>query len=277
MSVDALDAVALRDHLGIATIPPRLAVILGSGLGGVTERLQSRRSVPYSRIAGLPDTKTAGHAGVLHSGMLGGAPAILMSGRFHRYEGRSTSEIISIVALVHALGARNLIITNAAGGITGRMHPGALMLVTGHIDLMFAVGNSNSNGSGDGEPGDDRRMCRRMYDGAIRGTLRTTAAECGLAVSEGVYAAVTGPSYETRAEIRMLRSLGADAVGMSTVPEVQAASMLGVRCAAISCITNYAAGHSADPLSHAEVLSTGARMQDDLGKLLAGFSVRIRI
>ena len=247
------------------------ALILGSGLGGLADRIGNAVSVPYRAIPGFPPSRLPGHAGRFVAGMLGARRVIVAAGRYHLYEGHSPETIALPTRVLHACGVRTLFVSNAAGGINRTMRAGDLMIIEDHLNLM-----SRSPLMGSERAGETRHPdMSAPYDQALVRELREAALECGVAVTNGVYAALLGPAYETPAEIRMLEKLGADAVGMSTVPEVLAARALGMRVAGVSCITNVAAGLSNTPLSHAEVLETTARVAASFERLVTAFVQRI--
>ena len=255
-------AEAMRDKLQVES--PVLALILGSGLGKVAGSLDSAKKVSYSEIPGFPKVSVAGHAGEATSGKLEGREVIVFSGRSHIYEGNSAQMVAFPVRVLHALGARVLFLSNAAGGIRRSYRAGDLMILEDHINLM---GQNPLIGAL--QPGDDRFPdMSEAYDALLRKLMRDAAPELNVTVHEGVYAGLSGPSYETRAEVRMLERLGADAVGMSTVPEVLVARALGMRVAAVSCIANVASGLSSLPVSHSEVLDTTGRVSDQFVKLI---------
>jgi purine-nucleoside phosphorylase len=245
---------------------PAVGVILGSGLGSFADSLEGRE-IPYERIAGYPQPTVEGHRGLLK---LGRSCAIL-SGRFHFYEGVSLDDVVLPVFLLARLGARTLIVTNAAGGIRRSYRPGDLVLIRDHLNLMGVHPLRGPNPPGYGPRFPDMseaysRDLRRLAQEAASGAIGANGAGGGLA--EGVYAAFPGPSYETPAEVRMAEVLGADLVGMSTVPEVLAANYLGLKVLGISCVTNMAAGILEQPLAHAEVVETGKRAIPALTRLL---------
>jgi len=246
---------------------PAIAIILGSGLGGLVDELSGARQIAYDLIPGFPATAVSGHSGTLHAGTLAGREVVALAGRFHLYEGHPPALAGFPVRLLHALGARVLLVTNAAGGIRRRLNPGDLMIIADQINLMW-----QNPLVGALEPGDTRFPdMSDPYDPRLRELLRTAMLRCGLPVVEGVYAGLPGPAYETPAEVRMLERLGADAVGMSTVPEVIVARALGMPVAGVSCITNLASGHSTTPLSHQDVLETSARVQARFRKVVRTF------
>jgi purine-nucleoside phosphorylase len=213
---------------------PLLAIILGSGLGGLARRIEPAADVPFAEVPGFPSATVVGHPGRVILGQQAGRPVAALAGRFHMYEGHSPSLAGFPVRVLHALGARTLFVSNAAGGIRATFTPGDLMIITDHLNLMFRnplVGLL--------EPGDTRFPdMSEPYDRGLAATLRREATKLGFPLRDGVYCGLLGPTYETPAEVRMLATLGADAVGMSTVPEVIVARALGMRVAGVSCITN---------------------------------------
>ena len=247
-AANAADAIRRR----IGDVRPAAAIILGSGLGGLAKRIRGAVEIPFAEVPGFPSATVVGHAGKLIAGTLGGRRVVTLAGRFHMYEGHDAALAGFPVRVLHALGARALFVSNAAGGIRRTFRPGDLMLIRDHINLMF-----RSPIVGALQPGDVRFPdMSAPYDATLSRQLRDVAAELRVPLVDGVYGGLLGPTYETPAEVRMLGILGADAVGMSTVPEVIVARTLGVRIAGISCITNLASGISPHPLSHAEVIET---------------------
>lgn len=266
MSGDAAAAArAIAARTGGAA--PRIALILGSGLGGLASELDARTEIPFRDVPGFPAAAVSGHAGVVAAGMLAGVPVIAFAGRFHMYEGHSAETAALPVRVAHALGARMLFVSNAAGGVNASYGPGDLMLIRDHINMMFRNPLIGAVRSGEARFPD----MSAPYDAALLEHLRGAAGALGIGVREGVYIGLLGPSYETLAEVKMLRVLGADAVGMSTVPEVIAARALGMRVAGVSCITNAAAGLSDAPLDHAEVLAVTARGAERFKSLVREF------
>ena len=258
-----LVADALRERLGVRS--PAAAIILGSGLGGLAARLEDAVRVPFRDIPGFPTATVVGHSGALVAGSLGGRDVIALAGRFHMYEGHDAPLAAFPVRVMRALGASVLLVSNAAGGIRHTFRPGDLMLIADHLNLM-----GRNPLLGPVHPGDERFPdMSSPYDTVLRGLIQQAAVATGVALTSGVYAGLLGPSYETPAEVRMLRTLGADAVGMSTVPEVIAARAMGMRVAGISCITNLACGISPTLLSHADVLETSRRVGDRFERLMA--------
>jgi purine-nucleoside phosphorylase len=246
---------AVRARLGFADKSPVVAIILGSGLGALADRVVAARRVPYAEVPGFHVPSIVGHRGELIGGTLGGRDVVLLAGRFHMYEGHSAQAAGFPVRVVHALGARTLFVSNAAGGVNRAFTPGDLMMITDHINLQF-----RNPLTGPLQPGDLRFPdMSAPWTPALQALLDTAARETGTTLRRGVYAGLLGPTYETPAEVRMLTTLGADAVGMSTVPEVIVAAALGMAAAGVSCITNHAAGITAEPLDHREVVEVGAR------------------
>ncbi|HMI57019.1 MAG TPA: purine-nucleoside phosphorylase [Gemmatimonadaceae bacterium] len=247
------------------------ALILGSGLGGLADRIENPISIPFRAIPGFPPSNVPGHAGRLIAGTLGARRVIVAAGRYHLYEGHSIDTVALPTRVLHACGVRTLFVSNAAGGINRSLRAGDLMIIEDHLNLM-----SRTPLAGPAREGETRFPdMSAPYDSALIRELREAALESGIPVTSGVYAALLGPSYETPAEIRMLAKLGADAVGMSTVPEVLTARALGMRVAGVSCITNVAAGLSNTPLSHAEVLETTARIAATFERLIIAFVQRV--
>lgn len=246
---------------------PRLGVVLGSGLGPFAEQLAESVRIPYSEIPDMPRSGVAGHAGNFYAGTLLGVPVACLQGRAHIYEGHSHARSAFGVRLLAELGCGVVLLSNAAGGIHESFEPGDLMLITDHLNLM-ADNVLRGPNYGDGPRFPD---LSQAYDVGLQVLAREAARASSVTLREGVYAAMLGPSYETPAEIRMLRSLGADAVGMSTVPEVIALRQLGVRVGAISCITNLAAGISKKPLAHSEVEATAHRSRGAFASVLSNW------
>ena len=254
------------------SLSPRVGVVLGSGLGGFASRLTDRLEIPYETIPHWPVSTAEGHAGRLVLGRLGELLVAVMAGRVHLYEGYRPDQVVFGVRVLGRLGARALVLTNAAGGINPAFQRGLLVLISDHINLQGANPLVGPNEESLGPRFPDMT---EAYSVRLRQIARETAAELGIPVAEGVYAAMLGPSYETPAEIRFLRIIGADLVGMSTVPEVIAARHMGLSVLAISCVTNMAAGLAPGPLSHREVLETGEMVRDRLSRLLEALLPRI--
>lgn len=251
----ALTEAALR-------LPPTVAIVLGSGMGPIAQRVISETEVPFAQVPGLTATSIIGHRGRLTLGEWAGQRVLLFEGRLHRYEGHSWDGVVRPVQVAAALGARLLLLTNAAGGIHPALVPGSLMAVRDHIEWTrpWCWRLPGPGGLGPPRPS--------PYSSRLLDLLARAAHSSGIDLSQGTYAALTGPSYETPAEIRALRTWGADAVGMSTAREIQTGHDAGLECAAISCITNRAAGLSDAPLSHDEVIAIAASMADRLARLL---------
>ena len=235
---------------------PDVAVILGSGLGGLADAIENAVRIPFGDIPGFPEATVVGHEGAVIVGDLGGRGVVALSGRFHMYEGHPAALAGFPVRVFHAMGVRELFVSNAAGGISSRLAVGDLMMISDHLNLMGSNPLVGPTREGETRFPD----MTDAYDPGLRKELRTTAEKLGIPLREGIYAGLLGPSYETPSEVKMLRLLGADAVGMSTVPEVIMARALGIRVAGISCITNAAAGVTGSALSHAEVLETTHRV-----------------
>ncbi len=248
---------------------PRVGLVLGSGLGGFANDLGDGVRIPYEDIPDMPRPLVIGHAGNLCTGSLSGVPVACLQGRSHIYEGHTPARAVFGVRVLAELGCTSVLLTNAAGGIHASFEPGDLMLITDHLNLL---GDNPLRGPNYGE-GPRFPDLSQAYDAGLLQSARAAARGAQLTLREGVYAAMLGPSYETPAEIRMLRTLGADAVGMSTVPEVIALRQLGVRVGAMSCITNLAAGISAQPLDHSEVEATARRSRSAFSELLSRWAV----
>ena len=247
---------------------PKVGIILGSGLGAFADMLQGGAAIPYSELPGFPTSSVPGHAGRLVVGSLAGAPIVAMQGRVHMYEGYAPWQVAFPARVLCSLGVHTLVVTNAAGGVRMDLHPGDLMRITDHINLS---GTNPLVGPNDDRLGPRFPDMSSAYDLSLGKLLSDVAEKLQIPLKNGVYVQLAGPSYETPAEIRMLRTLGVDAVGMSTVPEVIAAAHMGVRVAGISCITNLAAGIGKKPLSHTEVAETAERVRDRFTSLLAAF------
>jgi purine-nucleoside phosphorylase len=251
---------------------PLIGLVLGSGLGGVAGSFADPVRVPYAEIPGFVPPSVAGHAGELVVGGFGGATVACLSGRIHLYEGEATERVVFGVRLLAALGCRGVLLTNAAGGIRSDLGPGSLVVISDHLNL---TGKNPLIGAL--EPDSTRFVdMTTAYDARFRELARDAAQAAGLSVSEGVYAGVLGPSYETPAEIRMLGALGADAVGMSTVLEVIALREKRVRVGAVSVVTNLAAGLGAGELDHEDVQEKGAGARSALVALLDGWVTRVQ-
>ena len=254
----------LLSHL---SIKPRIGIVLGSGLGSFADELSGVVRVPYTTIPHFPRSTAIGHAGQMVIGSLDQVPVVVMQGRVHLYEGYSAQQVAFPVRVFGRMGVRAIIFTNAAGGINPDYKQGALVLIKDHINLQSANPLIGPNDNRLGERFPDMTTA---YSKEFRELARTAAQKLGQELSEGVYAALAGPSYETPAEIRYLRTIGADLVGMSTVPEVIAARHMGIEVLAISCVTNMAAGILDQPLNSEEVFETTARVRGHFVALLRG-------
>jgi purine-nucleoside phosphorylase len=244
---------------------PEVGLVLGSGLGVLAEEINNPITIPYEDIPNFPVSTVEGHAGKLVIGELGGVPVITMQGRFHYYEGYSMDKITFPISVMQGLGVRELIVTNAAGGINLTFEPGTIMLITDHINLM---GTNPLIGKNLTEFGPRFPDMTQAYSPRLQALAKKAAQNLAINLREGVYAALTGPSYETPAEIKYLRIIGADAVGMSTVPEVIVANHGGMEVLGISCITNMAAGVTGLRLNHQEVIDTAERVRENLRSIL---------
>ena len=271
LGFDQIEAAAawIRERAGGRT--PQIAIVLGSGLGGFFDRLTDAFTVDYGDVPGWPATAVAGHAGRLGIGTLAGKTVAVLSGRVHIYEGHDMDRVVFATRVMARLGIKALVLTNAAGGINAGFGKGALMVIDDHINFL---GRNPLTG-----PNDDRFGTRfpdmtEVYSGRLRKIADEASRARGVAVQHGVYIAVPGPSYETPAEIRAFRTLGADAVGMSTVPEAIAARHMGIEVLGISCITNMAAGMLPETLTHAEVFEIANRVKDSFTALLEGIVER---
>ena len=261
---------AVREKLG-ADPRPVAAIILGSGLGDLADRIQNATRVRYADIPGFHATNVAGHRGELIRGTLGGREVLALAGRFHMYEGYSARTAGFPVRVVHALGAKVLFASNAAGGINRAFDPGDLMVIEDHLNLMF-----QNPLIGPIEPGDTRFPdMSEPYSRRLIKALHDSAAATGISLRQGVYGALLGPTYETPAEVRMLERLGADAIGMSTVPETIVAAAIGMEVAGVSLITNAAAGISSAALNHVDVVAVGAAAAARFSEVVGEFVARI--
>jgi purine-nucleoside phosphorylase len=244
---------------------PRAAIVLGSGLGSVADVIQDAVEIPYTEIPYFVSSTVEGHAGRLIIGSCSGVDVVVMKGRFHFYEGYSMEEVTFPIRVFSLMGIRTLVLTNAAGGVAADLSPGALMLITDHINLM---GDNPLRGPNDERFGPRFQDMTSVYTPAYVEVMRDIARESGVGLAEGVYLGLRGPSYETPAEVRMVRSLGGDAVGMSTVAEAIVARHCGMKVLAISCITNVAAGLSGEVIDHSDVMEVGARAGQQLSELI---------
>jgi purine-nucleoside phosphorylase len=264
-----MDAAAVAGYLKKLTrLRPSLALVLGSGFQGVGGSVRATAEVEYSSLPGFVVPDVEGHVGKLAIGYLGPTPVIILNGRSHYYEGHSMETITFPIRVLAEFGVKDVVLTNAAGGINPRFKAGDLMVITDHLNLMGATPLRGTNAIASSRFID----MTAAYDQRLQRLFRIAAKAIRLPLRSGVYAAVCGPSYETPAEIRGFARLGADAVGMSTVPEVIVARQCGMAVAAISCITNLAAGRSKKPLAHAEVLARGRKMQGAASELIGRFA-----
>jgi purine-nucleoside phosphorylase len=253
-------------------IVPEIGIILGTGLGGLAREIAVEREVPYQDIPGFPLSTVESHAGRLLLGHLGGRPVVAMQGRFHRYEGYDLHAVTFPVRVMHALGARTLVVSNACGGMNPLWSPGDLVLLSDHINLL---GDNPLIGANDERLGPRFPDMSEPYDTALRQLCREVALDLGIVLREGVYVAVSGPNLETRAEYRMLRAMGADVVGMSTVPEVIVAAHQGTRTVGISIITDQCLPDALEPADIERIIATAGRAEPQLTRLIATLVERL--
>ena len=263
----ALRAVRTRTEL-----VPDVAIILGTGLGGLAEEVRVEERIPYGEIPGFPLSTVESHAGQLLVGSLAGRRVVAMQGRFHRYEGYTSQQIGFPVRVLHALGANTLVVSNACGGMHPLWNPGDLMLIADHINLL---GDNPLVGPNDDRLGPRFPDMSEPYDGGLRGLARAVALEQGIVLREGVYVAVAGPNLETRAEYRMLRGIGADVVGMSTVPEVIAARHMGMRVLGVSIVTDQCLPDALAPTSVEQIIAVARAAEPRLTALIRGVLERL--
>ena len=263
---------ALEAIRATADSDPDVAVILGTGLGGLVAEIEVSAEIAYGDIPGFPLSTVESHAGRLLFGILGGKKVVAMQGRFHRYEGYSMQQIVFPVRVMHALGARTLIVSNACGGMNPLWKPGELMLLADHINLL---GDSPLIGPNDDSLGPRFPDMSQPYDEELRAVARTAASELRIVLREGVYVAVTGPNLETRAEYRFLRGIGADVVGMSTVPEVIAAVHMSMRVLGVSIITDACLPDALKAVDVAHIIATAAAAEPDLTRLVSAVLERM--
>ena len=263
---------AKRFIQGHTDVRPSIGVVLGSGLGAFADQLTERIDIPYADIPGWPHSTAVGHAGKLIVGKLGALDVAVMAGRAHLYEGYAMHQVTFGVRVLQSIGAQSIVFTNAAGGINLALERGGLVLISDHINLQ---GGNPLVGPNDDRLGPRFPDMSETYSRAYREIAKDVAAEQCIAITEGVYAAMLGPSYETPAEIRYLRAIGADVVGMSTVPEVIVANHMGMKVLGISCVTNMAAGILPQKINHEEVLETGAMVRDTLVRFLKALLPRL--
>jgi purine-nucleoside phosphorylase len=246
-------------------VEPRIAVVLGSGLGSFADDFEDAAGIPYEEIPGFMRSTAQGHAGRLVAGKVDSVPVVAMQGRVHYYEGYSLEEVTFPIRTFSLLGIKTLILTNAAGGINVQLTQGGLMVLTDHLNLM---GDNPLRGANDERFGPRFPDMSSVYSPELQELAIEEAKAVGVEMRRGVYCALSGPSYETPAEIHLLRNLGADAVGMSTVPEAIVARHMGLEVLGISCITNMAAGIGDEPINHDEVMATGNRVRESFTELL---------
>lgn len=254
------------------TLEPRLAMVLGSGLGGFADDFDEAVRIPYEEIPGFPRSTVEGHSGRLVAGKVDGVPVLAMQGRVHYYEGYSLEEVTFPVRTFKLLGIKTLVLTNAAGGINVQLTQGALMVISDHMNLM---GDNPLRGPNDERFGTRFPDMSAVYSPELQELVVEEAKAIGVEVRRGIYGGLSGPSYETPSEIHLLRNLGADAVGMSTVPEAIVARHMEMEVLGISCITNMAAGLGDQPIDHAEVMATGDRVRGTFTQLLRRVVSRI--
>lgn len=257
---------------GRSALEPAVGIILGTGLGALAREIEVEVEVPYERIPGFPLSTVESHAGKLLLGRLGRRPVVAMQGRFHRYEGYDLQQVTFPVRVLHALGARTLLVSNACGGMNPLWAPGDLVLLSDHINLL---GDNPLVGPNDERLGFRFPDMSDPYDSGLRALARQVAVELGIVLREGVYVAVAGPNLETRAEYRMLRALGADVVGMSTVPEVIVAGHQGMRTLGISIITDQCLPDALEPADIARIIATAGRAEPQLTRLITTFLERL--
>jgi purine-nucleoside phosphorylase len=265
--VDAADAVRVRTKLR-----PEVAIVLGTGLGGLAREIEVEAEIPYGDIPGFPLSTVETHAGKLLAGRLAGRPVMAMQGRFHRYEGYDLQQVTFPVRVLHALGARTLVVSNACGGMNPLWEPGDLVLLSDHINLL---GDNPLIGPNDDRLGPRFPDMSAPYDPELRALAREAALELGIVLREGVYVAVPGPNLETRAEYRMLRAIGADVVGMSTVPEVIVAVHQGMRAVGVSIITDQCLPDALEPADIGRIIATASRAEPKLTKLITTLLERL--
>ena len=250
----------------VTSLEPQVGIILGTGLGQLSEEIRVETAVPYGGIPGFPIPTVESHAGRLLFGTLGGKPVVAMQGRFHRYEGYDLRQVTFPVRVLHALGAKVLIVSNACGGMHPLWPPGDLVLLTDHINLL---GDNPLVGPNDAREGPRFPDMSAAYDAELRELARNAARELGIGLREGVYAAVPGPNLETPAEYRLLRAVGADVVGMSTVPEVIVAVQIGMRVLGVSIITDRCLPDALEPVALEQILAVAANAEPDLTRLIS--------
>lgn len=261
--IDKIKSIA--NFLDKKTGKAEIAIILGSGLGDYAGSLKNAKTIPYSEIKGFPVSTVPGHAGFWHTGDLCGKKVIMMQGRFHAYEGYPMEDVTLPIRVMKKLGVKTLILTNAAGSANKNIAPGSLMMITDYINY---AGRNPLIGKNLDEFGPRFPDMSRAFDPDLQNIARTAAKQNGTDLKEGVYCWFSGPTFESPAEVRMAHILGADACGMSTVPEVMVAAHSGIKSLGISCITNFCAGMSSEPLTHQEVIETGKMVAEEFKNLI---------
>lgn len=259
---------------GKYTKSPRIGLILGSGLGVLADEIENPVKIPYEEIPNFPVSTVEGHAGQLVIGNLSGKEVVVMQGRFHYYEGYPFNQVTFPVKVIKELGVQTVVVTNAAGGVNQSFEPGDLMIISDHINNM---GSNPLIGPNDSKFGARFPDMSEAYSKELRTLARDVASKLNIRIQEGVYVGNTGPSYETPAEVRMIRTIGGDAVGMSTVPEVIVARHAGLKVLGISCISNMAAGILDQPLTHDEVIETTEKVRADFLKFVKEIVNQIKV
>lgn len=269
---DAIDDAAHAVRVALGSLTPRIAIVLGSGLGRLAGQVRDPVRIPYRELDGFHEPKVPGHKGELVGGLLNRTPVLLQSGRFHMYEGHTAAEAVLPVRVFCALGIDTLIVTNAAGGLNPSFHAGDIMVIEDHINIVGMAGNSPLRGPNLGEFGPRFTINTRAYNPTLRRLAHRVAQEKGITLREGVYVALAGPAFETPAEVRMLRAWGGDSVGMSTAHEVMVAYHAGMRVLGFSSITNLSldSTEARDEVSHEEVLRLGREIVPRLAAILRG-------
>ena len=262
--LDALEA-AVRNH---SDLVPEVGIVLGSGLGGLADELEDAVAIPFADLPGWPAATAPGHAGRLLLGRLAGRPVVMLKGRFHLYEGNAPGLVVQPVLLFHRLGAKVVVLTNAAGGLDPSFGPGTLMVISDHLNLTGQNPLIGPNAAAMGERFPDMTDA---WSARLRGRLHAAAAAEGVQLAEGVYVGLVGPNYETPAEVRLYAAQGGHAVGMSTVMECIAARWAGLEVCGISLVTNAGAGYTGEPLTHEEVLAAGAEAGPRLARVIFRF------
>lgn len=254
-------------------VRPQIGVILGSGLGSIAQKVENAQVIPYSEIPHFHGTAVDGHAGKMVIGQFNGVPTVFLQGRFHVYEGHTMEEVAFPTRVICALGIQTVVLTNASGAVNTRFRPGDIMVIEDHLNL---TGDNPLKGPNLSELGPRFPDMTEAYNRECIQAIEATAQELGIALQKGVYAGLLGPTYETPAEIRMLRVLGGDAVGMSTIPETIAANHLGVRVCGLACITNLGAGMSPQKLTHQDVVENSKMSVEKMDRLISKLLPRLQ-